>query len=99
MFDLLYATNSQPQVNPLASFLPLILIFLVFYFLLVIPQQRRQKKHQEMINSLKRGDKVVTTGGIHGVISDIKETTFILKIDENTKIEIEKSSIAYKKQS
>jgi preprotein translocase subunit YajC len=50
-----------------------------------------------MINSLKRGDKVVTTGGIHGVISDIKETTFILKIDENTKIEIEKSSIAYKK--
>lgn len=98
MFDLLYATNGQQQVNPLASFLPLILIILVFYFLLVIPQQRRQKKHQEMINSLKRGDKVVTTGGIHGVISDIKETTFILKIDENTKIEIEKTSIAYKKQ-
>ncbi len=98
MFDLLYATNGQ-QVNPLASFLPLILIILVFYFLLVIPQQRRQKKHQEMINSLKRGDKVVTTGGIHGVISDIKETTFILKVDENTKIEIEKTSIAYKKQS
>lgn len=99
MFDLLYAQNSSQQVNPLASFLPLILIILVFYFLLVIPQQRRQKKHQEMINSLKRGDKVVTTGGIHGIISDIKETTFILKIDENTKIEIEKNSIAYKKQS
>uniref|UniRef100_A0A7V4E3F6 Preprotein translocase subunit YajC n=1 Tax=candidate division WOR-3 bacterium TaxID=2052148 RepID=A0A7V4E3F6_UNCW3 len=97
MFSLLYAQQGQTQVNPLASLLPLILIILIFYFLLVIPQQRRQKKHQEMINSLKRGDKVVTTGGIHGVISDIKETTFILKIDENTKIEIEKSSIAYKK--
>lgn len=97
MFDFLYASNGQQTVNPLASFLPLILIILIFYFLLVIPQQRRQKKHQEMINSLKRGDKVVTTGGIHGAISDIKETTFILKIDENTKIEIEKSSIAYKK--
>ncbi len=97
MFDFLYAQNTPQQVNPLISFLPLILIILVFYFLLVIPQQRRQKKHQEMINSLKRGDKVVTTGGIHGIISDIKETTFILKIDENTKIEIEKNSIAYKK--
>ncbi|MEO0099018.1 MAG: preprotein translocase subunit YajC [candidate division WOR-3 bacterium] len=97
-FSGLYAQGQQP-VNPFASLFPLLLIILVFYFLLILPQQRRQKKHQEMIASIKRGDRVVTAGGIHGVVSEVKENTFIIKVDENTRIEVEKSAISYKKSA
>lgn len=96
-FSGLYAQGQQSGPGPLGSLLPLILIIVVFYFLLILPQQRRQKKHQEMIAGIKKGDRVVTAGGIHGVISDVKETTFIIKVDENTRIEVEKSAISYKK--
>lgn len=95
--SLLYAQGQQPRPSPLASFMPLILIILVLYLLLILPQQRRQKKHREMLSQIKKGDRVVTMGGIHGVVSDVKETTFIVKVDENTRIEIDKSAIAYKK--
>ncbi|MEO0102384.1 MAG: preprotein translocase subunit YajC [candidate division WOR-3 bacterium] len=96
-FSGLYAQGQPSGPNPLGSLLPLILIIVVFYFLLILPQQRRQKKHQEMIAGIKKGDRVVTAGGIHGVVSEVKETTFIIKVDENTRMEIEKSAISYKK--
>ncbi len=85
------------QGSPLGSLLPLILIIAVFYFLLILPQQRRQKKHQEMLAQIKKGDRVVLTGGIHGIVSELKETTFIIKIDENTRMEVDKNAVAYKK--
>ena len=79
--------------NPIASFIPLILIFIIMYFLLFRPQMRRQKEQQRVVSALKTGDRVVTGSGIHGLISNVKDTTVILKVADNVKIEIEKSAV------
>jgi len=73
--------------------IPLILMFGVFYFLLIRPQQKRQKAQKELMSELQKGDKVVTSGGIHGVISNVKEQTIILKAADNVKLEITRSNI------
>ena len=80
--------------NPLASFVPIILIFVIMYFLLFRPQMKRQKEQQKLIAALKTGDRVVTASGIHGLISNVKERTVILKIADNVKIEVEKTAIS-----
>jgi preprotein translocase subunit YajC len=77
----------------LANFIPIILIFVVFYFLLIRPQRQQQKQHEQMIINLKKNDEVVTTGGIHGTIVNIKEKTFVLRVDDNSRIEIDKNAI------
>jgi preprotein translocase subunit YajC len=79
--------------NPIASFVPLILIFIIMYFILFRPQMRKQKEQQQLVSTLKTGDRVVTASGIHGLISNVKETTVILKVADNVKIEIEKSAV------
>ncbi len=90
----------QPnQPSPIISFIPIILIFIIFYFLLIKPQQKIKKEHEKMIANLKKNDEVVTTGGIHGTIVNVKDTTLVLKVDENVKIEIDKSAVAYLKKS
>ncbi|MEE9524165.1 MAG: preprotein translocase subunit YajC [Thermodesulfovibrionales bacterium] len=76
------------------SFLPLIIIFAIFYFLLIRPQQKKAKHHKEMVSAMKKGDKVVTSGGIYGVIESVSERTVVLKIAENTKVKFGKSNIA-----
>lgn len=77
MFETLaYAAQGTPQSNPLAGLIPLILIFGVFYFLLIRPQQKRQKEHMKLLESLKAGDEVITTGGIYGRIEKV--------VDQNT---------------
>jgi len=87
-------------VNPLVmNFLPLILIFVVFYFLLIRPQKTKEKEHQNMLANLAKNDEVVTSGGIHGTIVNIKDKTVSLRIDENIKIEVEKNCIAYVKKT
>jgi preprotein translocase subunit YajC len=80
--------------HPLISLMPLILMFVVFYFLLIRPQQKKQKEHQQMLSQLKKNDEVVTSGGIHGTIVNIKEKTYSLRVDDNVKIEISKSAVA-----
>jgi len=70
------------------------LIFFIFYFLFIRPSQQKQREHQELIKSLTKGDKIVTQGGIHGKIVEIKANTIKLKVDSNTEIEIEKNMIA-----
>ncbi len=77
----------------LMSFLPLILIMIIFYFFIIRPQMRRSKEQRNFREALKKGDKVVTMGGIHGKIADIKDNTVILEIDTNTRITIEKSAV------
>ncbi|MDD4879419.1 MAG: preprotein translocase subunit YajC [Candidatus Omnitrophica bacterium] len=79
----------------MASFLPLILIFVVFYFLLIKPQQKQKKDHAEMVKNLAKNDEVVTSGGIHGTIVNVKETSVVLRVDDNAKIEVDKYAIAY----
>lgn len=81
----------------LISLLPLLLILAVFYFILIRPQQKEKKRHQTMLNGLKKGDKVITTGGIYGVIAEVKETTLFLKVGDeklSTKIEVLKSAVS-----
>ena len=88
----------MPQaVNPLVNLFPLILIFIIFYFLLIRPQKEKEKQHKKMLAALNKNEDVVTTGGIHGTIVNVKDKTVILRIDENVKIEIEKNCVAYKK--
>ena len=82
----------------MGGLLPLILIFAVFYFLLIRPQQKQKKRHQEMISSLSKGDKVVTIGGIWGEVKEIKGDSFILEIADGVKIRVLKSAIASRRQ-
>jgi preprotein translocase subunit YajC len=79
--------------NPLASFIPIILIFVIMYFVLFRPQMRRQKEQQRLISSLKTGDRVVTSSGIHGMITNVKDTTVTVKVADNVKLEMEKSAV------
>ena len=72
----------------------MIAIFAIFYFFLIRPQNKKQKETEKMIAALKKGDKVVTIGGIHGVISSTKEKTVVVKVDDNTKIEFNRTAIA-----
>ena len=69
-------------------------IILVFYFFMIRPQQKKQKQMQNYRNELKRGDKIVTIGGIHGKITDVQETTFIIEVEDGTKLRIEKAAVA-----
>ncbi len=96
MFTTLLAQAASPASagpNPLASFVPIILIFVIMYFLLFRPQMRRQKEQAALVSQLKTGDRVVTASGIHGLISNVKERTVIVKIADNVKIEMEKSAV------
>ena len=85
----------QAQVMNL---LPIILIFVIFYFLLIRPQKKAQEDHKKMISALKKNDEVVTSGGIHGVIVNVKDATVMLKVDDNVKIEVQKASIGVVKK-
>jgi len=87
------------QVNPLIQLVPFIFIFVIFYFMLILPQKRQQKEHLKMVANLKKNDEVVTASGIHGTVVNVKDTTVILRVDENVKIEVEKVSIAALKNS
>lgn len=79
--------------NPLASFVPIILIFVIMYFVLFRPQMKRQKEQAKLVASVKTGDRIITASGIHGLVSNVKDRTVIVKIAENVKIEMEKSAI------
>jgi len=72
---------------------PFIFIFVIMYFVLLRPQMKRQKDQQRLVSALKTGDRVVTNGGIHGLISNVKDTTVIVKVADNVKIEIEKTAV------
>ncbi len=99
MFEkIAYAAPAQAasEANPILSFLPLILIFGIFYFFLIRPQQKRQRELQKMVNELKKGDRVVTSGGIIGTITSLQNDYAVIKVGDNesTKIEILKSAIS-----
>ncbi|CAN5474297.1 preprotein translocase subunit YajC [soil metagenome] len=96
MFITLLAQAASPAPagpSPLTSFVPIILIFVIMYFLLFRPQMRRQKEQAALVSALKTGDRVVTASGIHGLISNVKDRTVIVKIADNVKIEMEKSAV------
>src|SRR5262250_3979851 len=92
------AQSAAPQQMPGGGigsfFVPLIFIFIIMYFVMIRPQKKRQEQQQKLIASIKTGDRVVTSAGIHGLISNVKDTTVIVKVADNVKIEMEKSAIA-----
>jgi preprotein translocase subunit YajC len=90
------AQPAAPTPGPgggIGFFVPFIFIFVIMYFVLFRPQKKRQQEQQRLMSSLKTGDRVVTTSGIHGLIANVKETTVMLKVADNVKIELEKSAI------
>lgn len=78
----------------LLSLIPFVLIFIIFYFLLILPQQKRKKQQDAMLNSLKKGDKVITASGIWGTIANLGKSTVTLQIADNTKIKIQREHIS-----
>jgi len=86
-------------MDMMSTLLPLILIFGIFYFILIRPQQKKVKKHQNMLNSLTKGNEVVTEGGIHGVVAGLNDNVVVLRIatikDEDVKIEVSRARIAF----
>jgi preprotein translocase subunit YajC len=80
--------------NPIMQFLPIVLIIVVFYFFMIRPQMKKAKDHKKFIEELKKGDKVVTSAGIHGKIVDLNETTFLIEVEGGTKIRFDKSAVS-----
>ena len=85
----------QPQaVSPMIQFMPLVLVFMIFYFLLIRPQQKKEKERLSMLKGIKKNDQVVTAGGMHGTVLQVKDKTVTLRIDDNVKIEIDRDAIS-----
>lgn len=82
------------QSNMLVQLIPFVVIFIIFYLLIILPARKKQKQHQNMINSLKGGERVITAGGIYGTVSRVMDDRFVIQVDGNTKIEITKGSIS-----
>jgi len=87
------ASPPAPQSNMLTALIPFILVFVIFYLLIIMPQRKKQKRHMEMVGNLKAGDRIITTGGIHGTIMGVQKDRIELKIAANVKIEITKSAV------
>ena len=85
--------QAAPAGGGLGSFLPIILLFAGMWFLIIAPQRKRQKQHDKMLTELKTGDEIVTSGGIYGTITNVKDDRFVVRIADNTKIELSKNSI------
>lgn len=84
----------QPGSNPLTSLLPILLIGVVFYFFMIRPQTKKMKDQKKFILEVKKGDKVVTTSGIHGKISEMADTYIVLEVDTNCHIKMDRSAIS-----
>jgi preprotein translocase subunit YajC len=84
----------QPGQNPIISFLPIILIIVVFYFFMIRPQMKKQKDQNKFRQELQKGDKIVTIAGIHGKIVEVQDTTFTMEVEGGMRMKIEKSAVS-----
>lgn len=92
-FVIAQAAPAAGAPNPIMTFLPLILLFVVFYFLMIRPQMKRQKEHRNMVAALSKGDEVVTNGGIAGKVDDVGESFITVEIAPNVKIKLQKGAV------
>ena len=88
------AAGAQGSQSMLFSVLPFVLIIVIFYFFMIRPQNKKQKEAEKMRNSIQKGDKIVTIGGVHGTVASVKERTFILKVEDGSRIEFDRSAIS-----
>lgn len=89
-----YAQDAAPQGGGLMSFLPLIIIFVIFYFLLIRPQMKRAKEHRALVAGLAKGDEVVTNGGLLGKITDVGETFVTVELADNVVVRLQKHAVS-----
>ncbi len=80
--------------NPMMQMFPFVIVFGIFYFLVIKPEKNKQKEKKEKVANLKKNDHVVSAGGLHGTVVNVKPTTVIVRVDDNVKIEIDKEAIA-----
>ena len=97
MFAFFLAQSAAPASpgagGGLLSILPFVFIFVIMYYVMLRPQMRRQKEAAKLVSALKTGDRVITSSGIHGLISNVKDTTVIVKVADNVKLEMEKTAV------
>lgn len=93
LFLMAQPAGSTGQTNPLVTFLPLILVFVVFYFFMIRPQMKKQKEMNNYRNSLKKGDKVITTGGIYGKVYEVKDTYVMVEVGGDLRLKIDKNAL------
>jgi preprotein translocase subunit YajC len=86
--------GGQQGGGGLTAFVPLILMGVIFYFLLIRPQQKKQKEHRAMLGNIKKGDTVITQGGLHGRVTGVTDTVVTLEIAEKVRVKVQRSSIA-----
>lgn len=99
MIDIAYAMGTGggaagQGAGGFSSLIPIILMFVIFYFLLIRPQQKKSKEHREMINRLKKGDRVITSGGLHGRITAVNDTTMTVEIADKVRVKIARGNVA-----
>jgi preprotein translocase subunit YajC len=85
--------NAQQAVAQVAALLPLVAVFVFFYFVFIRPQQAQQKRHREMLGRLKKGDRVLTRGGLYGVILDVKDNDVTLELAQNVRVRADRSAV------
>jgi len=88
------AGSSGGQGGGFTAFIPLILMFVIFYFLLIRPQQKKAKQHKEMLGALKKGDRVISSGGLHGVVTGITEDVVTMEIAPKVRVKVSRGSIS-----
>ena len=98
MFDIAYALGAGggggEGAGGFTGFIPLILMFVIFYFLLIRPQQKKTKEHRQMISNLKKGDRIVTSGGIHGRITGMDESTITVEIADKVRVKVVRGNVS-----
>jgi len=98
LFDIAYAMGQggagAEGGGGFGAFVPLILMFVIFYFLLIRPQQKKNKEHRQMIDNLKKGDRIITSGGIHGRITGITDATLTVEIADKVRVKVNRSNVS-----
>jgi preprotein translocase subunit YajC len=91
---ILMAGSSGKEGSSIMSFIPIIIIFVIFYFFMIRPQIKKQKDQKKYMEELKKGDKIITIGGIHGKIAEINDTTFMIEVEGGVRLKIQKSAVS-----
>jgi preprotein translocase subunit YajC len=104
LFNIAYAmgqsgAGAEGGAGGFASFIPLILMFVIFYFLLIRPQQKKSKEHKAMISNLKKGDRIITSGGLYGRITGLDETTLTVEIADKVRVKVVRGNVSALAQS